>query len=180
MQEEYKKTIYNLVKELTKLPKEKIIMNYNNKAMPTGDFIRIHFGDISSDEGEEYLAENGEPIVFFDEEVIIDAFTQKEKDSKLLLQRIKKFIILEKIQSFLSNKGIVYVESSNILDLSEILTDKANTIRYRAQITIVFRYSVEKEVTEEDEYDIIKRVEGETNLPFNNYMVERKEENETG
>ena len=81
MQAKYKKIIYDTIKDLTKLPKEKIIMNYNDKAMPTGDFCRIHFGEISSDEGEEYLDEQGEPIVFFDEEVIIDIFAQKEKIS---------------------------------------------------------------------------------------------------
>lgn len=176
MQASHKQAVFNIIKELTKLPKESIIMNYNNKAKPTGDFITIHFGQISSDEGDEYLDEEGEPIIFFDEEVIIDAYTKKEKDCKLLLQRIKKFIRLEKIQSILNEDNLTYVESGNIFDLSEILTDKANTIQYRAQIILTFRYFVDNDLSEDDECDIINSVEGETNLPFGNYYVERKEE----
>ena len=38
MQAKYKKIIYDTIKELTKLPKEKIIMNYKDKAMLNGDF----------------------------------------------------------------------------------------------------------------------------------------------
>lgn len=174
MQATYKQTIFNIIKELTKLPKESIIMNYNNKAKPTGDFITIHFGQISSDEGDEYLDEEGEPIIFFDEEVIIDAYTKKEKDCKLLLQRIKKFIRLEKIQRTLNENNLTYVESGNIFDLSEILTDKANTIQYRAQIILTFRYFADDGLSEEDEYDIIDSVDGETNLPFNYYHVEKE------
>lgn len=174
MQATYKQTIFNIIKELTKLPKESIIMNYNNKAKPTGDFITIHFGQISSDEGDEYLDEEGEPIIFFDEEVIIDAYTKKEKDCKLLLQRIKKFIRLEKIQRTLNENNLTYVESGNIFDLSEILADKANTIQYRAQIILTFRYFADDGLSEEDEYDIIDSVDGETNLPFNDYHVEKE------
>ena len=111
MQATYKQTVFNIIKELTKLPKESIIMNYNNKAKPTGDFITIHFGQISSDEGGEYLDEEGEPIIFFDEEVIIDAYTKKEKDCKLLLQRIKKFIRLEKIQNILNENNLRNISS---------------------------------------------------------------------
>ena len=175
MQATYKQTVFNIIKDLTKLPKESIIMNYNNKAKPTGDFITIHFGQISSDEGDEYLDAEGAPIIFFDEEVIIDAYTKKEKDCKLLLQRIKKFIRLEKIQAILNKNNLTYVESGNIFDLSQILADKANTIQYRAQIILTFRYFDDNGLSEDDEYDIINSVDGETNFPFNNYHVERKE-----
>ena len=174
MQANYKQTVFNIIKDLTKLPKESIIMNYNNKAKPTGDFITIHFGQISSDEGDEYLDEEGEPIIFFDEEVIIDAYTKKEKDCKLLLQRIKKFMRLEKIQAILNENNLTYVESGNIFDLSQILADKANTIQYRAQIILTFRYFDDNGLSEDHEYVIINSVDGETNFPFNNYHVERK------
>lgn len=180
MQAKYKKIIYDTIKDLTKLPKEKIIMNYNDKAMPTGDFCRIHFGEISSDEGEEYLDEQGEPIVFFDEEVIIDIFAQKEKDCKLLMQKIKKFINYTKYQYLFEKNNLAYISSSNILDLSTILSDKANTIRYRTQMTLIFRYTEENELTDEDSYDTISKVEGEANLPFNNYEVGEEINNETG
>ena len=67
MQAKYKKIIYDTIKDLTKLPKEKIIMNYNDKAMPTGDFCRIHFGEISSDDGDtgiEWFRKNFNKIKF--------------------------------------------------------------------------------------------------------------------
>ena len=93
----------------------------------------------------------------------------------MLLQRIKKFIRLEKIQALLNENNLTYVESGNIFDLSQILADKANTIQYRAQIILTFRYFDDNGLSEDDEYDIINSVDGETNFPFNNYHVERKE-----
>ena len=93
----------------------------------------------------------------------------------MLLQRIKKFIRLEKIQAILNENNLTYVESGNIFDLSQILADKANTIQYRAQIILTFRYFDDNGLSEDNEYDIINSVDGETNLPFNNYHVERKE-----
>ena len=87
-------------------------------------------------------------------------FRNKQKDCKLLLQRIKKFIRLEKIQAILNENNLTYVESGNIFDLSQILADKANTIQYRAQIILTFRYFDDNGLSEDDEYDIIIIVGG--------------------
>ena len=47
-------------------------------------------------------------------------------------------------------------------------------------MTLIFRYTEENELTDEDSYDTISKVEGETNLPFNNYEVGEEINNETG
>ena len=72
------------------------------------------------------------------------------------------------------------IKMNKLLDLSTILSDKANTIRYRTQMTLIFRYTEENELTDDDSYDTISKVEGEANLPFNNYEVGEEINNETG
>lgn len=150
MNTQKRRCLQQIIKSISGIDGKYIYSGYNTSSYPTqGLFIIMRYGDITEDEENGYYEKTGDiDVMFYNEDVTIDCYSDDDYRCKQILQKIKKNITNEKFCDIINGSSMDLVDLSDITDLSYITDNKSSDCQFRSRLVLTVRYN------SDDDFDI--------------------------
>lgn len=144
MTQEQKKILHDIVAEILRLPKNRVIYAYQNAPQITDTFAVMRFYDYREEVPAEFIPA-GEPgieklIAHNNLTLEIQVFTKMgtDLDACVMLNNLLNCLDKHTVMSQMDNAGIVIVQHEPIQDISELVDETSFQTRASVDITIRF------------------------------------------
>lgn len=177
MNTQKRRCLQQILKAISGIDGKDIYSGYNTSSYPTqGLFIIMRYGDITEDEENGYFEKTGDiDVMFYNEEVTIDCYSDDDYKCKQVLQKIKKNITNEKFCDIIDSSSMNLVDLSDITDLSYITDNKSSDCQFRARLVLTMRYDSNEDLDMNNDIGTINTVDYSNNN--NNFTVTGGQEN---